>query len=239
MIEIYEDLPEDSEEAFLVLEAQFRQECEAAVKASGEDGDTRIYHTEYIAQVLGAISELGLETEFSSEVPKIENVDYSTYTNFSKDVKNYRTRLGIRFARRRQGYSVQLDTKTKQILGHHIGQMREIFTKLEIEEKHREDLFKRLNDLQEEVDRNRTRYDSLAALSIETAGVIGQTVEKSRLLEIMDAIARVLWGARKEQDQRRLPPPQRPKQIEPPRIQEPAPKKVGKVRQDMDDEIPF
>ena len=110
-----------------------------------------------------------------------------------------------------QGYSVQFDAATKVKVQHHIEQLRGIFDKLEIEQEKREALVDRLNELQKEVDRDRTRFDAYAALVVEVAGVVGETVERSKVLDVLNAIARVIWGTKKDQDTKRLPsaPPKR------------------------------
>ena len=86
----YLNLPDEPELAFLHLEEHFRLECEARIKASRGDERIDIFFVDYIAQVSAAITELGLQAEFHDRVPKIEDVDYNTYLNFSKDVKHYR-----------------------------------------------------------------------------------------------------------------------------------------------------
>jgi hypothetical protein len=78
----FDDLPDDSEDAFLILEEHFREECNAALANAGQDERTDVIHVAYISQVLGAITALGLEAEFKSEVPSIENVSYNTYLDF-------------------------------------------------------------------------------------------------------------------------------------------------------------
>ncbi|MEJ0077013.1 MAG: hypothetical protein WDO17_16520 [Alphaproteobacteria bacterium] len=82
--------------------------------------------------------------------------------------------------RRVQGYSVQFDATTKLKVQHHIEQLREIFGKLEIEQDKRDSLFNKLTELQHEVDRDRTRFDVYAALAVEAAGVVGESVEKRK-----------------------------------------------------------
>jgi hypothetical protein len=64
----YEDLPDDPEEAFLKLEAHSHLECDRRLKAATQDDRTDIIYVDYIARVLAAISALGLEGEFKSEV---------------------------------------------------------------------------------------------------------------------------------------------------------------------------
>jgi hypothetical protein len=231
----FQELPLDPEEAFLTLEERYRIECDEAVRQSNEHDNVSVYYTDYIAQVLGAAEELGLvEAAFEAEVPRIENVDFQTYQNFSKRVKHYRTRLEIRHGRRVQGYSVRFDAPTKAKVHHLLAQVREVFSKLEVDEAKREALLSKLADLEGEVDRNRTRFDAYAALAIEVADVTGEVVGRSRILEVLDAVARLFGVAKKEETLRQLPAPTKPKQIE---HQKPTPKR-GKGSE-MDDDIPF
>lgn len=228
----YEDLPEDPEDAFLNLEAHFKAECDDALRALHQDDRADVIYVDYMAKVLGAINALGLENNFKSEVPSIDDVNYSTYLNFNKDVTHYRTVLRIRRSLRDQGYSVQFDETAKRKIHHHLDQVLEIFNKLEVEDEKREKLISRLNDLQDEVNLKRTRFDRLAALSIEVSSVVGTVVEKSRVLELLESVQRVFWGAQTEK-QKQLPPPDKPKSIEPPRP------KIEKRPAQLDDDIPF
>jgi hypothetical protein len=231
----YEELPIDPEEAFLILEARYRKVCEAAVINSDQNTNVSVFYTDYIAQVLGAAEELGLvEVAFEKEVPLIEEVDFHIYQNFSKRVKHYTTRLEIRHGRRVQGYSVVFDATAKAKLHHLLNQVREIFLKLEVDEHKRDALVSKLSDLEKEVDRNRTRFDAYAALAIEVADVAGEVVERSKLLEVLHAVARVFGVAKSEETARQLPAPQKPKQIE-----HQKPTVEPRKRADMDDDIPF
>jgi hypothetical protein len=225
---IFDNLPQDPEEAFLLLEGKFKNECLENIKGLDEEYRS-VHYMDYIAQVIAAITELGLEAQFDNRVPKIEDVDYNTYVNFSKDVKHYRTMLEIRLGRRVQGYSVRFDAATKVKVYHYIDKLRGIFEKLEVEEDKREALFKKLIELRHEVERNRTRFDSYAALAIESSGVVGDVVEKSKVLKVLDSIAKVFWNSKAEQETKRLPAPPTPKRIEPPRAESGG----------LDDEIPF
>jgi hypothetical protein len=167
-------------------------------------------------------------------VPQIENVDFQTYQNFSKRVKHYRTRLEIRHGRRVQGYSVRFDGPTKTKVHHLLAQIRAVFSKLEVDEQKREALFSKLADLEAEVDRNRTRFDAYAALAIEVADVTGEVVGRSRILEVLDAVARLFGVAKKDEAPRQLPAPTKPKQIEHRR-----PSANQKRTETEDDDIPF
>jgi hypothetical protein len=223
----FENLPEDPELAFLQLEAAFRAECDRQLGLAGERERTDVIYVDYIAQVLAAIEELGLQANFHTAVPSIEDVNYNTYLNFNKDVKHFRTALEIRHRRRAQGYSVEFDGVAKAKIHHHLEQIREIFEKLELDERKREELFAKLNELQQEVDMNRSHLDRLGAFMAAASGIVGDSIHKSRILELMAAISAIFWGARPTQ--RLIQAPPKPKHIEAPR----------KPKPEMDDEIPF
>jgi hypothetical protein len=223
----YLDLPDDPELAFLQLEAHFRADCERRLAAAGQHERDDVIYVDYIAQVLAAIQELNLKTSFRSEVPQIEDVNYGTYLNFNKDVKHFRTALEIRHGRRNRGYSVTFDEAAKTKIRHHLDQLQSIFDKLEIEERKREDLINKLDDLRNEVNRNRTHYDRLAAFFIDASEIAGAATERSKILDLLGAIGRVFWGAQVE---------------EPKRLTNAAPKKrlnPPAKKTDLDDEIPF
>jgi hypothetical protein len=234
--ELYENMPQDPELAFLHLERFYREQCEAKVNNAHQDERVGNFWVEYIGRVLAALEELGLTGNFStSNIPKVENIDYDSYLNFGKEVEHFRTGLLIRHGRRTQGFSVKFDEAAKRILRHHLSQMREVIDRLEVEQNKRESLFAKVNALEQEVDRDRTRYDSFAALTIETAGLLDTTLEP--INKLLTNIARVFWGA-KEEEMKKLPPPKTPKRIEGPRDQKQPPSKQ-KTRGDLDDEIPF
>ena len=92
-----------------------------------------------------------------------------------------------------QGYSVQFDAATKKKLRNHLTRMRELVDKAEVEQDKKEALFKKINALQEEVDRDRTRLDALADLSVTAAGILDTALEPSN--KLIANIARVFYGA--------------------------------------------
>jgi hypothetical protein len=221
---IYDGLPDDPEQAFLYLEEFFRNECTAQVRSAEQQEERAdIYYVQYISKVLGAITELGLESRFSGQdIPRIDDVNYATYLNFSKDVEHYRTILNIRHARRRKEYTVALDASTKDQLRNLLSKMKQTIDKLDVPQAKKEALFTRITALEEEINRTRTRFEVIAAFWIEGCEAFGDGVEKLEpLRRWVDSIGTLLGKAKKEErsDTRHLPPPKAPKQIEPPKIE--------------------
>lgn len=217
---LYDDLPEDPELAFLSLEAHFKRECDEQIARAHQEERTDVYFIQYISRVLAA-NELRLELQFAeNSVPSIDDVNYTTYLNFSKDVEHYRTKLQIRHSRRRKEYSVALDMPTKMKLRHLLSQIKETVDKLEVPQSKKEALFAKIAALENEINRERTRFDALAALWVEVCEKIGDGVEKLEpLRKLIDSVGNLMGAAKKEEETQahRLPAPKTPKQIAPPK----------------------
>lgn len=232
-VPIYESLPDDPEEAFLILEAAFNDELQQELGRLRSDDSESLLYMQYISKVLAAIQELNLNSKFSDQsIPDIQDVGYGTYANFSKDVEHYKTLLRIRTARRQKQFSISFDATTKTKLRHLLEQMRVTVDKLDVSEPKKEALFARISALELEIDRNRTRMDVVGALWLETCTKIGDGVDKLEpLRRWVDSIGGLIGFAKTQEGPQtaRIPSNPRPKQIEPPKSSEPA----------IDDDIPF
>jgi hypothetical protein len=192
--------------------------------------------------VLASVEALGIEAPFDRAPPSINEGDWETYQKFSHDVEHYKTILRIQRARRLQGYSVRLDAAAKEKLRHYLQQIRSTVDTLDVDERKKEALYGRINDLQREIDRDRTRFDAVASLSIAAAGLLGDAIEKSQVRGLLNSLERVFWGAQTEAQQRQLPPPSKPRQIEGPkgeRTAAPTQREINARGTGDDDEIPF
>jgi hypothetical protein len=190
-------------------------------------------------QTAAAAAELQLDVLQNFRIPSADGLSTSDYQEFRGQVDAYRTKLQIRHARRAQGYSVRFDAKTKRIVNHHLAQVREIIIKLEVDDWKKESLLACLNNLQAEVDKDRSGYEVLGAFVIESAGVLGTAGGKLEpIRKIIDSVAGLMWGTKHAEQTQRLPPPAQRRQIPPPKAQTKEKRPLGK-RSDMDDEIPF
>lgn len=234
---IYADLPDDEELIFLKLESAYREACERNVFEAQRNEEPGYFPAEqylqYMRQTSAAAAELQLGILQRFEIPSAENMKTSTYQDFLGQVDYYRTTLQIRHARRAQGYSVRFDAKTKRIVTHHLEQVREIILKLEVDDWKKESLLACLNNLQAEVDKDRSGYEIFGAFIIESAGVLGDAAEKLEpIRKIIDSVAGLIWGSKHAEQTQQLQPPGERRQIPPPKTQ-------ATRRGDMDDEIPF
>lgn len=215
---LYENLPDDPELAFLELENAFREDCEKKLRGAHENERTDVYFVQYISKVIATINELGLSESFpSSDIPIIDNVDFSTYLNFSKDVEHYTTMLQIRNGRRRKEFSVSLDPDAKSKLRQLLEKVKSTIDTLDISIPKKEALHAKTAALEAEINRSRTRFDVVAALWVETCGKVGEGVEKLEpLRKWLDPIGNLIRVAKQDEQaaQPRLPSRPKPKEIE-------------------------
>ncbi|MGH7494727.1 MAG: hypothetical protein ACREOO_20335 [bacterium] len=189
---------------------------------------------------MGAAVALNVDELKNWELP---NVNDSEVANICRQFKNLAKhiaiQLHIKHARRLKQYSVAFNPATKAKLRHHLGQIRDTVDKLEVSNAKKEALYSKIEALQLEIDKERTRFESLAALLVEVADTAGEAAEKfepvKRLIEIITGT----FGKSKrtEDEQARLPAPRGLKRIEPPK--KPLNGKEQKRSLGKEDEIPF
>jgi hypothetical protein len=241
---LYEDLPEDEEAAFLILEQRFRTDRDKKTGAFDPDQYFPADHyLEYMRRTASAAQELGLSFYDQLTIPAIANLHWDSYRVFQSELEHYITSLQIRRSRRDSRYTVKLNTKTRSVISHHIAQIREIILRLEIDDWKREALLNCLNDLQSEVDRDRFRYQIWAAFTVEAAGVLGEAAERmAPLRTFIDSVSGLIWGNKHAEQvktlptpapRRQIPPPSKPSEPEKPEL------RAGRLGGEMDDEIPF
>lgn len=226
--DVYDELPDDPEDAFVYLASYFKEECDQRLRQASENENYSRFYVDYISKIIAAVKELGIEHDFSErEVPKISSLDYDSYLEFNKDVEHYITGIRIRRVRRQKGIAVSFDVDMKDKLNGYLGEIRNIISRLDdVTQDKKEVLLKRVNDLRDEIDRDRTGLERFGGVAMAVSGIIGESIEKAQILKLLDKVGFVLWG--KQNDRPRLPSP--PKQIE---------HRTDTVNNELDDDIPF
>jgi hypothetical protein len=241
----YTRLPAEPELAFIQLEKKYRADLHEYLQTSGKNSSDDAHYLAYINQTLAAVRALNLGILESWQVPKHNSNLWEAYRDFSAEVEHYLVQIKVQHGRRISGHSVALDTATKLKIHHHIGQIREIVLKLEVLPAKKEALIAKVTALSDEVDRDRTRIEALAALTLEVAATTGEAARRLKPVKgILDTVAKLLGHAKDAENARpSLPAPQERKRLEPPRSPKSQPSagpswdavKGG----DLDDEVPF
>ena len=216
------DLPDDPTEAFLKMQELARQQLDKDLENDPDESSWK-YELRYMSAVLGAAKVYEIDDIASNfRMPSHSEEHVDVVHNFMSAVDHMCIQLRLRGVQRLRQFTVAFDAATKTKLGHLLTQVREMVGKLDVSESKRERLFRRIEALQLEIDRNRTRMEALG-------GFIAEVAESAEpIVELGNKIARIFGEKKEAEDARRLPPPERPKQIE-------APKKSDKKA----DDIPF
>lgn len=119
-----------------------------------------------------------------------------------------------------------LDGSHKEKIRFHIEKIRATLEGVDIPEKKRESLFKKLNAFAAEVDQNRTKVDALMSLALEVSAAVGKVAENLKpVRDLLDPLFGSLGKAKEENEA--LPPPESRPQIEGPRKRLPPPEGSG------------
>lgn len=237
------NLPDDPELAFVQYEASLRKRIQEAISNSEGYGIPE-FQFEYISHVLGMVNALQLSFMNDWSLPSTNESDsivQDTYRQLLVDVDFNKIQIRIKNARRIKKYSVALDHTTKQKIRHYLGQIKEVIDKLEVSDSKKEALYSKIGALEDEVNRDRTRFDAAMALVLEVGDTTGEFGKRLKpIKEIMDSITGVIKAAKGDEEQRypSLAAPETPKQIESPKKQLPSPE-TNNGSGDLDDEIPF
>lgn len=229
-------LPEDSDEGFIAGEKIMRERLSKYLDEHSGDTSTNFLTQDYMNNVIALAVHFGIVEIAPWHNAKPGQHGWMEYQRFVAEVDACTMRKRLQRARRVREYSVALNAATKKKLRHLLDQMRETVDKLEISITKKDKLFKRISALQDEIDRDRTGFQTYGALAIEIADEAGETATRlepvTRMIERLGAALGL--AKRNEEPQAQLPPPSKPKQIEGPK----AGRKSGFNRR-LDDEIPF
>jgi hypothetical protein len=107
---------------------------------------------------------------------------------------------------------IELDDNWKSRAGSYISHIREVVSKAEVIEPLRERIFKRLNQLQDEIDKNRTRVESISEVFLAITEAVGKGAKHLEgAVKLIERLAGAFSGARtarlEHDTQLRLPGP--------------------------------
>ncbi|MCP9232635.1 hypothetical protein NMG46_20610 [Mesorhizobium sp. LMG 17147] len=237
---IYDDLPEDHEEAFIYLERKFRSQLDTSLRDNDQSNYDAYCKRKYMSAVIAAAKSLDIPGIKEYTSPYNDKGVWDAFEGFETDVMNLTIQIEINHARRRKKYSVGLSGGAKQKIRHYIEQIRTAVEESNLPQDKRDVIFKKLSELTLEVDRDRTRFEIVADVVRGVARVSGDVEREGA--EPWWRWVRLIFGeiddAKEKEPQTSLPKPEERKRLEPPRKQLPSPNDET-FRRELDDEIPF
>lgn len=234
-----DDLPDDDEAAFVQYEAILRE----TVRRVNSDQDYRTWDVEreYVAHMLAFVDNRDLPVDLPRNPPDDDQYFSDWYKNFVRAIDYFKAsaRLQVSARRKRNVTSIALPIDMKAQIGGHLTAIRNIVGCADLSANKRDAIFRRVADLQEEVDRDRTRTEAALALLLDVTSAVGKGAENLKpVLDRIESIIKVLAKARDENEQKALTGPKERKRIAAPTTSAEQPAQQEWALADSD-EIPF
>jgi hypothetical protein len=240
--EDFEALPEDPQQRFIEL-VRIADKKLSIVTTQNASEPYMVANANYGYQniIIAAAKQLHIEGISDFYIPTAENYNDDSYRQFRADLNFYLTQMMLGGVEVDRANSVPLREETKQSIRTYIAHLRIAIDATEMAQEKRDRLHKKLDLLENELNRRRVRYTVIAGTLLTILGAPGA------LMGTYDAVVRVtnkimheLALAKAADDEQRsvsavkqvqLSPPKRPDaaRVEPPQFD----------GQELEDEIPF
>lgn len=224
-------LPDDPEEAFVILEETVRERYEEEWDQLHDEASPNTLMHRYMSAVLPAAQHynIGVLTHWTRPTQILGNDSYDLFSQFMADVDYCVAELKLRSSTRAREYSVALDAATRTKLEHLLNQLRETVNDLDVSVTKKDIILKRLNRLRDAIDRERTGFAEFGALMIAACDDVGEAAKRLEpVIQSVERIGAAIGIAKRAEDaQPRIPQRRAPKRIE------------DKRSKEFEDEIPF
>ena len=225
-----QNLPDDPAQSFAVIADKLEEFCSRAEQE--REGLTQADATrcaEDIYAHLAATNTGDLFPRLEKRPPRGTDAFWEWWTEFRAAVRHYRTFILI--AQKKGPLTIILNDSHRAKIHALLNRVREIVPKLQVSVAKKDNILTLIAKLESEVDRQRTRTESLWGLMLEGGAALKQLGEDAKpLVEDLERVKRVFSEAKADD----LPMPE----IAPP----PETKKIAgpkKSRAELDDDIPF
>ncbi|MGE8940748.1 hypothetical protein ACO2I3_02435 [Leptospira interrogans] len=236
-------LPEDPEEAFVELEELVRHRYIHAYDALREDESVFPLLHRYMSIVLPASKHYRIAALAGWDRPDEKQSNRRDhYEGFMDDVDYCVSALKLQIVGSVRQHSVALDAAAKSKLRHLLSSIRETVDQLDVSAAKKDRLYACISALHDEIDRDRTRYQAVAALLIEACDDIGEAAKRLEpVVRLVERIGAAVGIAKRFEDEKpKLPSRRPPKRIENgTNLAEHGQKRTARREVSFDDSSPF
>jgi hypothetical protein len=207
------DLPESDREAFLAYEAI----CRKWVRDHKSTANWTV-EREYVTHVLAFADARAVKLTLDGDIPDDDDDFEDYYNGFLAQVDRYRAKARVELAaeQKSSGTSFHIAGNFKTQIGGHLTAIRKIVNDAHLSESKRDAIFKQVEKLQFEVDRDRTRSETAMGLWLDISSAIGHGAKNlDPAIERLERIMKIFAQARDEYTAK-LPAPSEQKRISPP-----------------------
>jgi hypothetical protein len=221
-----DELPEDDLEAFVAFDSILKESL-----TENRQNESWYAEREYVNYLLAFVVARNIDVGVSPQVPDADSAFGSYFETFLKKVDSFKVQVRFELSARRRtsGTIFRIAGNFKTQIGGHLTAIRKIVHEADLSESKRDAIFRRLEKLQFEVDRDRTKAEAAIGLWLDISSAIGHGAKNlDPAIERLERIMKIFARARDE-DTAKLPAPPEQKRIPPPSQPQP----------NGDDDIPF
>lgn len=175
---------------------------------------------QYATHIIAFLDARQVGFHYSSS-PPYGDADFAEwFGGFRQAIEAETISIRLRHAARKKRYvsilALSLDFKTQ--IGGHLTAMRKIIAEADhLTESKRDALIRRINNLQHEVDRDRTHTEAAMALWIELTSAISKgATNLDPAIDRLSRIVKIFSLQKDESETKAIAPPRKPKEIAPP-----------------------
>jgi hypothetical protein len=209
-----DELPEDDRDAFLAYETICRRWVDGHKTSADWSAENQ-----YVSHILAFADARDIGLTLDGEIPEDDD-DFADYFNgIVRQVDRFRAKVRVELAaeRKSNGTSFHIAGNFKTQVGGHLTAIRKIVQEATLlSDAKRDAIFNRIEKLQAEVNRDRTRTETAVGLWLDITSAISHGAEKlDPAIERLERIMKVFAEARDEasiklpapSEQKRLPKP--------------------------------
>ncbi len=234
--EVYENLPEEAADKFVVLVRTAQANLQRMMDDSNSNDFAGELRSQFMAIIQGTADALGIEG-LEKETP---SMDYGDYNRFQIIVTGIVAKVRLLGNSLSMPDSVELGRVTKAKIHQEVDQLRLYIAALDVTDAKKEAMNDKLDDFLHELSKRRLSFARTMAVAASIMGIVGGSAGAiAAAPKIPSGISFIisLIGQDKEIEDRekaRLSPPQL--KIE---HKAPAPANRGGFADDLDDDVPF
>jgi hypothetical protein len=235
----YEQLlnAEDSGAAFVQLIEMLNSKMRSV-----DDDDWHVQAHQYVNVVLGFLDSTDLDANLVACMDRHVRGDFSEWFVTFRNSVNY-VQARLRFMPLNRGgvgyvpIAIAINQAYREEIHENLEKVRKAVAAMELEDRKRDTIFRKLRALQLEVDKSKTRIDAAMDLMLELTDTMGDAAENLKPVAGLMERFRKLWAAAQGESESALPGAHsEQKRITGPMTRDAIP--AGKPR-DLDDDIPF
>ncbi|MDQ7776990.1 MAG: hypothetical protein Q4615_14525 [Paracoccus aminovorans] len=172
----FEDLPEDDEIAFLILEKEFRSDFENETSQSSLTNAFFLNLCDlYRSRVAEAVESLSIDLE----IPPISASNaWEDVRRIQNAISAFQVRVRIRRSRKQSELSVALDNDYRSTVSAYLDKVRAALLQADVPEEKKQQLLRLIEKLQTEINEPRTRIERVSATVGAVASIVSTLDDK-------------------------------------------------------------